>query len=118
MSSLFGNRDVAIDREVRESLDLAAGRRPMDFDKIGVGGGAKPQNLARVVRRKVAAAAVLQARVLSAAGGPSDLRANGVAVALGPYKFNAEPVVPRPGVVSQQHRSTAVVADQNIDAPI
>ena len=60
-----------------------------------------PQHLAHVVRRKIAAAAVLQARALDAAGRPRQPRADRVAIALRALQFHSQPVIPLPGVVSQ-----------------
>src|SRR6516164_8279159 len=66
----FGNRNVTVHGQVRESFGASAGLGPLDFQPVELRGGTDAQNLAHVVRGKIAAAAVLQARALDPAGRP------------------------------------------------
>src|SRR5487761_1539281 len=57
----FGDRDIAVNRQVFESLHEAARLRPLYFDPIDFGSLADSKHHARVVRREIAAGAHFEA---------------------------------------------------------
>src|ERR1035438_5356470 len=114
----LGDRNIAVHRQVRESLGASAGLGPPDLQPIEFHSGSQAQHLAHVVRGKIAAAVVLQARALDAAGRPRKARAHRVPVALRALQFNPQPVIPLPAVVSQEQRRAAIVAHQHVDPPV
>ena len=69
---LFFDRQIPIHRRIRDALRLAAGLRPLDLHPVDLRGVADAEHLARIVRREIAAAVVLQARSHYAAGRPGD----------------------------------------------
>src|ERR1035438_4683849 len=91
----FRDGHVAIDGEIGEALGLTARLRPLNFEPVEFGSGARSQNLAHVVRGEIAAPIVLETRALHTVGGPRDSGTDCVAIALDPMEFDAQPVVAR-----------------------
>src|SRR5580692_2500097 len=59
----FDDGDVAIDGKIGETLDESARLGPFDFESVEFFVFAEAENDARVVRREIAAAAYLEARL-------------------------------------------------------
>src|ERR1035441_7634360 len=114
----FGDRDVAVHRQVGEPLGAPAGLRPLDLQPVELRRRSNAQHLAHVVRGKIAAPVVLQARALDAAGRPRQARAHRVPIALCALQLDPQPVIPLPALVSQEHCRPAIVADQHVDSPV
>src|ERR1039457_5624430 len=110
----FDNPNVAIQRNVGNLVHLLARGGPVNLDAIYLCGFADPQHFPGVVRRKIAAAVVLEAGTFLAGRGPVDLSANRVAVARYAFELETHPVAARSGVVLQQHRSAAVVCHEHV----
>src|SRR4051812_5372758 len=77
----FFDRNIAIDREIGEAVHAAARLRPFDFEPVELCRGSDAEDLTRVVRGKIAAAAVLEARPFHPACRPGEARSDGVAIA-------------------------------------
>ena len=67
--------DVAVDRQIGKSLDLAAGLRPLDLQPIDFRTFPDAQHNARIVRRKITASADFDAVSLQISGLLGDPRA-------------------------------------------
>src|SRR2546426_8889938 len=79
---------VAIDRQVGQDLRAAEG--PADLHAVHAGGGAEPEEQARVVRGVVGRAGVELARLPERTGADRDAGADGAAVAPGADKAKAD----------------------------
>src|SRR5690349_23180623 len=91
LPSTFDHLDVLVERYVCEFIDRTAG--PTNLDRIDLGGGADAEDLSRIVRRKIAAAARAQTRSLHAAGLPRDHRAHRRRITLRRDEIQPHPVV-------------------------
>src|SRR5580692_8297903 len=60
----FNERNVAVDGEIGEALDEAAGLRPFDFERVEFFVLGETENDARIVGRKIAAAAYFETSLL------------------------------------------------------
>src|SRR5215510_9420091 len=108
--------DVLINRRIGEFVHLTA--RPFYLDAVDLRRLSGAPNLARVVRRQVAAAAGLQTRTLYAARRPRDDRADRAGVAFRSDELKPEPVVSVPALVAQQDRRVAVVDYQHVEVAV
>ena len=92
-SFTFDDGDVAVDREVGEALDRAAGGGPFDFQPVDLRLRPDSQNFPWVMRGEVTSPAGLQARTLQVAGLPSENGSDGVTIRFSAHQTNSQPMV-------------------------
>src|ERR1035438_6268889 len=109
---------ITIWSEVAELLNVFAGSRPMNLHFVDMRGIADSEDFARIVRREVTAAVVLQSRPYRSAGFYYDASADGVAVAGDPLQLQSQPIITLRRSVEQDGRGPSVYSDNHIESTI
>src|SRR5690242_3627098 len=114
----FHNRDVAIHRHTRETLNGAAGLRPFDFQPVDLGSLTDAENKPWIVRREIASSAHLHAAALEISSLVSDASANGIRVSFLCNQVQAEPVILSAHFVAEENGSTIVDRNQHVQGSV
>src|SRR5438067_4698159 len=110
----LGDRNVTIDRQFAESLDVTAALRPFYFDPIDLLPAADTQYHARIVRREITAATNLRSAASQVTGLIDNLRSDGINVRLPADQTQAHPVVLPADVVPNQQRRRIVYRHEDV----
>ena len=68
--------------------------------------------------RQITSPGILQPGPDHATRRPADLRADRIAITLGPLQFQSDPMISRPRVVPQQNRRPAIISNQHIHSAV